>query len=142
MALKAKRKKRKDPLKSLHKKAWDLMSILVRKSAADFNEYAHCFTCPTYVHWKQLQGGHFRHGYQDYNPFNIHPQCVSCNKYWSGRLDVYAHNLLKKYGPKIIDQLDKKVNAERQRKDKLGYSHTKEELQEIINDLTEKINAL
>jgi Bacteriophage Lambda NinG protein len=140
MALK--RKRLKDPLKALHKKAWKLMSEYTRRRYADFNDFTHCFTCPTYVSWKLLQAGHFRHGYLDYDPFNLHPQCVSCNKFWHGRLDVYARNLLKKYGPKIIDQLDKKVTAERQRKDKLGYSHTKEELQEIIKDLTDKISQL
>lgn len=58
--------------------------------------------------WKDIQGGHFIHGHYKWtflNPMNIKPQCVACNKWRNGNLDVYAERLLKENGQQFLDDL-------------------------------------
>ena len=110
------------------------MSIYTRRRYADWRGFVTCFTCPKYAPWQEFQGGHFRHGHLDFDEENIHPQCASCNKWWHGRLDVYSHQLLKKYGPSIIDILDERIKNEK--------PLTVTDYERIIRELTEKIATL
>lgn len=56
-------------------------------------------------HWRQLQAGHFIHGSYDFDPMNVKPQCVRCNKWLHGNpLNYYLH-LARDYGTVIADRL-------------------------------------
>ncbi len=75
-----------------------------------------------------MDAGHFKHGCLDYDRENIHPQCTGCNRFWHGRLDVYATRLVEKYGPKILKRLEEK---------KKNYKPENTiELQKLLTDLT------
>lgn len=47
---------------------------------------------------KGMNAGHFKHGVLDFDEMNIHCQCVKCNKWNSGELDIYAEHLIRDYG--------------------------------------------
>ncbi len=130
--------------KSLKAKAWKLMSEWVRRKNADWRGYVRCYTCPKIDVWNSgnIHAGHFKHGVLDYTELNIHPQCNSCNTYYSGRLDVYATRLAREHGLHILDELQERADAERKRIHELGYAYTTDELKEIIIDLKEKIKCL
>jgi len=72
-----------------------------------------CCTCgaPT------TEAGHYRHNSDKknqqlggnmlwYHERNVHGQCPTCNRYHSGRLDVYAIFLQEKYGGDILGELN------------------------------------
>lgn len=72
-----------------------------------------CYTCGT-RNWdeelgewsiKGMNAGHFKHSILDFDEINIHCQCVKCNKWNSGELDVYAEHLIRDYGLEKFNDL-------------------------------------
>lgn len=120
--------------KKLHKKAWGLMSQWVRRKDANLDGFVECYTCNEIKHYKEMNAGHFHHDRLDFDERNIKPQCVTCNKYYSGRLNIYATNLLQEYGSKWFMKLDQDAKA--------YNKYTPERLKEIIIDLQNKISKL
>ena len=102
---KVKKKTTKQIKKTLHDSCWKLMSKAVRLKGADSNGFNSCYTCGVVKHYKELQAGHYKHGRLDFDFRNLKPQCVKCNHFHSGRLDVYAEKLIKEYGVKWLDKL-------------------------------------
>jgi hypothetical protein len=115
---------------ALRKKAWKLHSELVRRS-----EKGICFTCGARKHWKEQNAGHYIHeDCLDFDPINIHCQCVRCNMHLSGNLGVYAERLIAEYGEATIAEL--RVRAEK------IHKFTIIELEQIISDLQTKLKVL
>jgi hypothetical protein len=84
--------------KALHARVWKIFSIWVRKTAANFQGLAPCYSCGLLFDWKSLHAGHFRHDCYDFDPLNIHPQCSRCNTFLHGNLGNYAVHLIQEYG--------------------------------------------
>jgi hypothetical protein len=118
------------------------MSIYIRRKYADWKGEVQCFTCFFFGPWTELQAGHYKHKYLDFDEKNIHPQCDVCNRWSYGRPGVYKQRLVATYGEEVLIYLDNEVKKEKQRIDKLGYSYTKTELEAIIIDLQIKIKVL
>jgi len=118
------------------------MSIYIRRKYADWKGEVRCFTCYFVGPWKELQAGHYKHKYLDFDEKNIHPQCDVCNRWSYGRPGVYKQRLIQTYGEEHLTYLDEGVKKEKQRIEKKGYAYTKAELEVKIEDLTEKINVL
>jgi hypothetical protein len=107
-------------LTRLHKKAWDLQSIAIRKE-----EDGQCFTCTKKDDPKNMQAGHFKHGkHMDFFRENIHCQCRRCNHSLSGNGTVYAEKLEALYGFGIIQKLSKLKDG--------NHIWKRSELEEII----------
>lgn len=74
--------------------------------------YIHCVTCGKQDHWKLMQGGHWISRTWTVHKVceeNIHPQCVSCNKYRPERVaDDYTMYMVDMYG---IDWVEDMVRA-------------------------------
>ncbi len=68
---------------------------------------ATCFTCRKQYHWKELQAGHYKHNKLDFEPLNIHPQCVKCNRWLHGNLGSYSLWLIRTYGLDILETIDR-----------------------------------
>ena len=87
--------------KSLRKLAWKLQSEYIRRSSKGI-----CFTCGDKRNWKFQQAGHYIHkDCLDYDPINIHCQCVRCNKWLSGNSGVYCERLVAEYGEEAVVDL-------------------------------------
>ncbi|MEK6878840.1 MAG: recombination protein NinG [Nanoarchaeota archaeon] len=112
-------------MKKLKNKAWKLMSLWVRKRDK------FCFTCNGPVQ----QAGHWKHGVCDYEDWNIHGQCIKCNYFNSGAGTTYTLRMIDLYG------LEKVKEYERIAAQKKGYKYRIEELNNIILDLTKKLNS-
>jgi hypothetical protein len=123
------------PLKSLRRKAWELMSLHTRKSAADHTDQCHCVTCGTYDHWKNFDAGHYIHISKQhplsYDERNVHPQCRSCN-YFKHKGVEYANFMYKAYGPKVVDELIERKKEPYMRRP---------ELEAVIDQLAQKLAA-
>lgn len=97
----------------------------------------HCITCNNPIE----QAGHFNHGgnnkyafWCDFDERNLNGQCVQCNHFKSGNLNVYAEELIEIYGPEIISEL----NSLTWKADPWGN----EDLVEIIEKYKKKIKEL
>jgi hypothetical protein len=90
----------KSPRCNLKRKAWDLFSKWIRERDGD-----RCITCGSR---NQLCAGHFWHGVLDFDEMNINCQCKQCNTFKSGNLAPYSVYLIRKYGPKAFEDLEKR----------------------------------
>ena len=117
-------------LKSLHKKAWKLMSEYTRRY-----EKGICFTCGKRKNWKEQNAGHYIHkDCLDFDFINIHCQCVHCNKFLSGNLGIYAERLISEYGEPAITELRTRSQTIKK--------FTISELENIITNLLTKLKEL
>lgn len=108
-------KKRKPNLK---KKLWDIFSKVIRMRDADEDGYVKCISCEKVDHYKNLDCGHYLPkslGLSIYfEETNVAPQCTHCNRFRHGNQPKYALALIEKYGPEILEELDKKQRNPRQ----------------------------
>lgn len=118
----SKPRKPKDSVSALKKRLDAVFSLYIRSRDA-----GQCFTCPTKRSVKEMQNGHYIsrvHNNTRYDETNCNTQCPGCNIFKSGNMAVYALNLIQKYGPNILQELDAKRRVIKQ--------FTKQELQELI----------
>lgn len=88
--------------------AWGWLSKYIRLKSADQFGMVECYTCGNKVHYKESNAGHFKHGHNKVTFLledNIKVQCVACNLYKSGVLDVYGMRLAKEKGISWLEEL-------------------------------------
>ena len=109
--------KKKPTVGTLKKKADKLWSEYVRRSNADEYGMVQCYTCPSTnerIHWKAIQNGHFvsrTHTSTRFHKKNCKPQCIACNVWRRGNPSEFARNLVKEYGPEVLDELHELRNT-------------------------------
>ena len=133
---KAKKKKLKEELQTIS----DLTKI-AQKYCNDFirlrDKDKECISCD-----KQLKGkfdaGHYfessRYPSVRFDYFNIHGQCVNCNKHRHGNLLEYQIGIEKRVGGVELFELHRKAHEKR--------TYTKQELRDITEDYKKKIKNL
>lgn len=105
---KAKTKKttKKQPaLATLKKKLDAVFSVFIRR-----RDKGVCFTCGNKKPWKYQQNGHYvTRGCMQlrWDERNCNCQCAGCNIFKNGNYTEYAVRLVRKYGPTILEELDK-----------------------------------
>jgi hypothetical protein len=96
----------------LKKELWKLFSEWVRRKDADVNGMVKCFTCERVNHWKQMHAGHYVRASAGLSTYfdeqNVHVQDYACNIWRDGNSDVYALRLIDKYGPDILNELQRR----------------------------------
>ena len=100
-------------MKKYEKQAKEWFSRLVRLkgclNTTGSRHYGLCFTCGVNVPFEQLQCGHFVSGrgnslfFEENNSFS---QCILCNTYKGGNLEVYREKMIKKFGIKEVERLE------------------------------------
>ena len=94
--------KKQPTLKSLKKKAWNLVSQYVRKREADEGGFVHCYTCKALIHWKyEAQAGHSIPGRTNavlLDDTICRPQCYGCNIGRNGQHHIFATKLIQENG--------------------------------------------
>ena len=128
------RKHSPNPIPRLKAKVWKVFSEYVRRSAADRNGMVICFACGAIKHWKEMNASHLFHGKLDSDPLNVQPCCVGCNKYKHGNLGAYTANFIKKYGIDVYDELKRRSN--------IIWKPTREELENLYEFWTAKLEEL
>ena len=122
-------KQSKRPERVLFRKAWAVFSEYIRR-----RDKGICCTCHSVNHWKDTNAGHFKHNVLDFDEMNINCQCVGCNKWKHGRLDIYGDFLRRKYGDLAYWDLVRRSNEIRK--------YPPWELEEIIIKYKKKIEEL
>jgi len=106
---KKKSRPKKTPIKQLKSKADNVFSKWIRT-----RDNAVCFTCGKILGIKESQNGHYmsrRHTNTRYDEDNCHCQCVSCNIFQNGNMQIYAIRLEEKYGQGILKELFRKAHT-------------------------------
>ena len=80
-------------------------STYIRMRDVDDNGMVKCCTCPTVLHWKRMDCGHFRKRANlstRWNEFNAANQCRICNGSEDGEYDKMELHLIRKFGAKVM----------------------------------------
>jgi hypothetical protein len=128
---------KKDNIRKLKKKAWDLLSKIVRLKYSDPAGYVQCYTCGKRKPLKEMQAGHGFSGRGNailYEEDIIRPQCFACNCLNSGKLDIFTYKLRTELGNKRFEELWKQKHTQ--------VKFTKEELKERIKNYKERLNEV
>jgi len=96
-------------LTAQEKKLDRVFSRWVRYSAAK-KGYAMCVTCGHIDTPDRLDASHYidrTHKATRWSEQNVHPACTKCNRWMEGNKDEYALYLIKRYGPDILEELNR-----------------------------------
>lgn len=133
------RKMKVKPEKSLQALKKDLDKVFnawIRKRDSLFGVF-HCISCDTVKLVKFMHAGHyFSAGHNEairWNEFNVNGQCDRCNYFLHGNFEGYTKGMLKKYGQKVIDDLE----IQRHNKSKMF----KFEVQLLIDEYKKKLKG-
>lgn len=124
-------------LSALKKKAWEQLSLVVRRIHADDGGTVECFTCGRLMWWRESQAGHAipgRTGAVLLDPEIIRPQCVGCNVFQRGQYHIFATKLIKEKG---MDWWECKLTESRKVR-----KWNRAELEEVIEKLKQKNKEL
>ena len=103
--------KKKTNTNSLIEKLDDIFSKYIRLRDSDDNGSCTCISCNLVMPWKFMHNGHYinrGHKSTRFDERNCNAQCVKCNMYSDGNLENYKRGLIKKYGVKVISELEDK----------------------------------
>lgn len=124
----------KKTVSQLKKKVWAACSEYVRRRDADWRGYVVCVTCGKVMPWKEAQAGHFVPGRRNsvlFDTRHIYPQCPRCNVFLHGNLIAYYPFMLKKVGKKVIEELKRLSQKDKQ--------FTRAELEQLLLDFKQKL---
>ena len=91
------------------------LSVLKKKLDTEFSQFIRhrdhgkCYTCGTIKHESEMQAGHYISRTclaLRWDEVNVHCQCFSCNCMKHGDLITYRENLIRQYGPEIVEGLE------------------------------------
>lgn len=119
----------------LRKLAWNLLSRIIRQTAADHAGNVICYTCGEIHPWKEIQAGHAiggRHNAVLLDEEIIRPQCCGCNIFRRGNYPVFAAKLVREHG---IDWWERKLEESHQLK-----TYTRGDLEALIESYRERLS--
>lgn len=132
--------KRKPSIKTLKRKLDDVFSIYIRLRDSDSSGFCRCISCGKVQHWKDVDNGHYvnrSHMGTRYSERNCNAQCRSCNRFSEGNNIGYTRGLIRKYGIKVIDELDVKKHTQTYMKPfdyEVLIDHYKKEVEKLKAD--------
>jgi len=124
-------------LPALDAKLWRIFAKYIRRRDCP-DGWGTCISCGSPKQYADLQAGHFigrRYKATKFHEQNVHAQCVSCNKYNSGRAYEYSLAIDRKYGAGTAETLYNLSRMRGSRLDRLWY-------EDAIQRYTEKLKAL
>lgn len=65
-------------------------------------------------HWTRIQNGHYmsrKYLSTRFDENNCRPQCVSCNVFQQGNIQLYRRNLIEEIGNEMVDAVEAKALA-------------------------------
>ena len=86
-----------------------IFSQYIRLKYADTNGMCRCISCGKFHHWKKIQNGHYmsrRHLSTRWDESNCRPQCVACNIFNQGNIQMYRKGLIAQIGEQNVDLIE------------------------------------
>jgi len=134
---------KKDPKKKTRSKAaakraaQNVINKYCRMRDSYGNGGAHCISCGEWTAYDESDGGHFIPTTSSairFDERNINLQCRRCNRFMHGNPRHYYKGMLKKYGQKVVDELESREFESKR--------WSAEELKEIRDYYGDKIRRL
>lgn len=94
------------------KKLDEVFSQYIRLKYADNNGFCKCISCGKMFHWTRIQNGHYMsrtHLSTRFDENNCRPQCVACNIFKSGNIQMYRRGLIEQIGSEMVDAVEVKA---------------------------------
>ena len=129
------KKKRKVDYKS---KLDKVFSLYIRLKHSDANGYCRCISCGKVHFYKDIQNGHYmsrRYMSTRFDENNCRPQCVACNIYNQGNIQMYRLGLIKQIGENNVNMVEVKARTTVKKYSDFEYS-------ELIKYYTILVNKL
>ena len=107
-------KKRQASKSTLVKRLDDVFSKFIRLRDSNKDGMCQCISCGRVHYWKEIQNGHYmsrRYMSTRFDEMNCNAQCVACNIFNQGNIQMYRQNLIKKIGEKNVDYLEYKAKG-------------------------------
>lgn len=92
----------------------DKIYSLYLKESRQKDGQASCITCDRIFAAYSMDCGHYvsrRFMVLRYDERNTHLQCIDCNRFQQGNIDVYTIKMIRMYGPEILDEFAKMRNS-------------------------------
>lgn len=131
-------KKRQTSKATLIKKLDKVFSQYIRLRDSDTNGYCRCISCGKIHYWKEIQNGHYmsrRYLSTRFDEMNCNAQCVACNIFNQGNIQMYRQNLIKKISEKNVDYLEYKAKG-------VAVHYSAFELEQLIKYYTVLVKKL
>lgn len=90
-------------------------SYYVRLKNSDKNGYCRCISCGKIFFWKDIQNGHYmsrRYMSTRFAEDNCRPQCVACNIFNQGNIQMYRRALVRSIGEQRVDLIEVRARLE------------------------------
>lgn len=109
-------KKKPKNLKSKLRDELDkVFSQYIRLKYSDENGYCRCISCGKIHLWKDIQCGHYmsrRYMSTRWSEDNVRPQCVACNIFNQGNIQMFRRALIKEIGEQRVDLIEARARQE------------------------------
>lgn len=114
MEKKKQRPRKRKPMPALVKKLDTIFSLFIRLRDSDSGGYCRCISCGSVHFWKDMHNGHFvnrGHMSTRFDEKNCNAQCMKCNMFDEGNNIGYIKGLIRKYGIRVIEELELKKHS-------------------------------
>lgn len=92
-----------------------VFSKYIRLKYSDDKGYCRCISCSKIFYWKDIQNGHYmsrRYMSTRFSEDNCRPQCVACNIFNQGNIQMYRRGLIKQIGEQRVDLIEVRARTE------------------------------
>ena len=131
-------KKKVNVKQKLRDKLDEVFSKYIRLKHSDNNGYCRCISCGKIVFWKQIQNGHYmsrRYLSTRFAEDNCRPQCVACNMFNQGNIQMYRRGLVKEIGEQRVDLIEARARQETGKYSEFEYN-------ELIKHYSKEVTRL
>ena len=91
------------------KKLDEVFSQYIRLKYSDKRGYCRCISCGRIHFWKDIQNGHYmsrRYLSTRFLENNCRPQCVACNIFNQGNIQMYRRGLVEQIGEDAVNMVE------------------------------------
>ena len=92
-----------------------IFSKYIRLKYSDDRGNCRCISCGKVFPWKEIQCGHYmsrRYMSTRFSEDNCRPQCVACNIFNQGNIQMYRRVLIKQIGEQRVDLIEVRARQE------------------------------
>lgn len=101
--------------RKLRDKLDSVFSKYIRLKFSDARGNCRCISCGNVFYWKDIQNGHYmsrRYMSTRFSEDNCRPQCISCNIFNQGNIQMYRRALIKQIGEQRVDLIEVRAKQE------------------------------
>lgn len=124
--------------KKLIEKLDTVFSRYIRIKYSDSRGICQCISCMTRAPWTEIQNGHYmsrRYFSTRWAEDNCRPQCVACNIFNQGNIQMYRRGLIKEIGEQRVDLIEARARQE-------SFKYSEFELNAMLQFYTKEVERI